>query len=170
MRKNVILGLVILLVLTVLAVGCGNGGPDSTKKESQQQELLNAQAVSSVGMPAIKNFREKRIMKDIIEMRDQGDLITYGYIVAEMSGKLIYIGEGIGYPIPAATQFTNPMRVQEWRSQVGYAILPQADPNGTYTPESAEGTYWMMKDPRSGNVKPVYFEPRLVVSPFRLAE
>jgi hypothetical protein len=46
--------------------------------------------------------------------------------------------------------------------------LPQADPNGLFSPASAEGTWILMKDPNGKEVKPVYIEPRIIVSPFKL--
>ncbi len=138
-----------------------SGGSDQTQRE--QNEKLLAEATAQTGMPAIKNFRERKLLKDILELRDQDGLLTYTYIVAEMSGKLIFLGESIGYGIPAATQYTNPEKL------IGNgAVLPQADPNGLFSPSSAEGTWVMMKDPSSPKVVPIYVEPRIVVSPFKL--
>jgi hypothetical protein len=111
----------------------------------------------------VKNFRERKLLKEIIELRDQEDLVTYTYIVAEQTGKLIFLGESIGYGVPAATQFTNPQKIV--RSSL---TLPQADPNGLFSPASADGTWVMMKDPKGTNVRPVYVEPRCIVSPFKL--
>jgi hypothetical protein len=88
-----------------------------------------------------------------------------------MSGKLVFVGESIGYGIPAATQFTNPQKIAEkssYQSAMAYAILPQADPNGLFSPASAEGTWIILKDPHGNATKPVYIEPRIIVSPFKL--
>jgi len=126
------------------------------------------EAQAQTGMPAIKNFREKKILKAIYEMRDQENLTTYTYTIAEQTGKLVFVGESIGFAIPAATQFTNPQMIAERGHQSGYAVLPQADPNGLYSPASAEGSWVLMVDPESGKPRPVYFEPRVVVSPFKL--
>lgn len=136
--------------------------------QKHQQEKLLKEGAAQTGMPSILNFRERKLLKDIIELRDQDGLTTYTYICAEMSGKLVFVGESIGYGIPAAMQYTNPEKIADWCSQGGYAILPQADPNGLFSPASAEGTWVMMKDPDGDKVKPVYFEPRIVVSPFKL--
>jgi hypothetical protein len=150
-----ILAVVIILIALLLA-GCDES---SGTKEYRAQEAMQQQSISSIGFPAIKNFREKRILKDIYELRDQSNLNTYTYIVSEMTGKLVFLGESIGYGIPAATQYTNPMKS---------AGVPQADPNGLYSPASAEGTWIMLKDPNGKDVKPVYVEPRIIVSPFKL--
>jgi hypothetical protein len=46
--------------------------------------------------------------------------------------------------------------------------LPQADPNGLFSPASAEGTWVLLKDPNGKETRPVYIEPRIIVSPFKL--
>lgn len=164
MKKTWIMAIVAVMLVTALLTGCQES---STSREAQQQEVLLQQAVSQTGMPAIKNFREKKILKEIYELRDQNGLTTYTYIVAEMTGKLVFIGETIGYGIPAATQYTNPQKRDYGNGSTPIA-LPQADPNGLYSPASADGTWVLMKDPNGKEVKPVYIEPRIIVSPFRL--
>jgi hypothetical protein len=148
--KKSIWFLIIILGLPIMLSGCGN--PTAAQRERQQQEVISQQAISQVGMPAVKNFREKKMLKDIIELRDQQGLTTYTYIV-DMNGRLHFLGETVGYGIPYATQYTNPN-------------MP--DPNGLYSPASAEGTWILMKDPNGKDVKPVYVEPRIIVSPFKL--
>jgi len=95
-------------------------------------------------------------------------LVTYTYIVPEMTGKPVFLCNSIGYGIPAATQYTNPQKIAAAQHQTGYAVLPQADPNGLFSPASAEGTWVMCKDPNGDKVRPVYIEPRVIVSPFEL--
>lgn len=158
-----------LFVALFLLIGCVERKPSSDSIQAEQQERILKEGTAQTGMPAIKNFRERKILKDIIEMRDQEGLVTFTYIVAEMTGKLIFIGESIGYGIPAATQYTNPQKIAAQGHQYGYAITPQADPNGLYSPQSAEGTWVLLKDPNGKAVKPVYVEPRIIVSPFKLS-
>lgn len=156
-------------VLGILSLsGCDADSGSADFKQREQQDLLLSEATSQVGMPAIKNFRERKMMKDILELRDQQGLTTYTYLYSEMTGKLIYFGETIGYGLPYATQFTNPQRPVGGSSS--YVALPQADPNGLFSPQSAEGTWVLLKDPHGSEVKPVYVEPRIVVSPFRLQQ
>jgi len=162
----------ILAILPIcLLCACDQHRPTSDEIQRDQQERILNEGASAVGMPAIKNFREKRLLKDIIEMRDNEALTTYTYIVAEMTGKLVYLGESVGYGIPAATQFTNPQkydRVSTSGGGYGYVTLSQADPNGLFSPSSADGTWVMMKQPNGKTVLPVYIEPRVIVSPFPL--
>lgn len=158
--------LTILAAITTLAASTQQSCHDSSDDiQRRDQEAILKEATAATGMPAVRNFRERRLLKDIIELRDQDGLVTYTYIVAEQTGKLIFLGESIGYGIPAATQYTNPMK---WIGQG--ATIPQADPNGLFSPSSAEGTWVMMKQPGKAKVVPVYVEPRVIVSPFRLQE
>ena len=134
----------------------------STQIERRKQEELSLQGVQSVGMPSIVNFAEKRMMKDIIELRDQ-NVATYVYI-SDMNGRLHKVCNAVGYGLPYATQYTNPMRISG--DGHGYVTLPQADPNGLYSPASADGTWVLCVDHKDGKAKPVYIEPRILVSPF----
>jgi hypothetical protein len=155
----------VLLVLPLVALlAACDVKESSTQIERRKQEELTMQAVTQVGMPAITNFAEKRMMKDIMELRDQ-NVATTAYIV-DMNGKLHKICTAVGYGLPYATQYTNPMRIAG--DGHGYVTLPQADPNGLYSPASADGTWVLCVDPKSGKPRPVFIEPRVIVSPFPL--
>lgn len=154
------------VVVSLLLVSCGCDPPSSDKVQRQQQEAILAEGTAQVGMPAIKNFRERKMLKDIIEMRDQTGLLTYTYLWSDMQGKLVFFCDSIGFGIPYATQFTNPEK--PIYSQ-GIATMPQADPNGLFSPVSAEGTWILCQDPADAkNVRPIFVEPRMIVSQFKL--
>ncbi len=168
--NHVIASLVVLACVVLGITGCEMGPPTSDQIQSAQQEKILAEGTSAVGMPAVKNFRERKLMKDIIELRDQEGLVTYTYVFNEYKGCLILLGSTVGYPIPYSTQFTNPQKIETWSSQGGYAILPQADPNGLFSPSSAEATWTVMKNPKGNDTGVVYSEPKLITMPFRAAE
>jgi len=152
-----------LVAVATLLTAC-DVKESSTQIERRKQEELTMQAVTQVGMPAITNFAEKRMMKDILELRDQ-NVATTAYIV-DMNGKLHKICTAVGYGLPYATQYTNPQRIAG--DGHGYVTLPQADPNGLYSPASADGTWVLCVDPKSGKPRPVFIEPRVIVSPIPL--
>jgi len=156
-----------LLVLPFVAAltACGPQTESSTQIERRKQEELSLQAVQSVGMPAITNFAEKRMFKDILELRDRS-VPTTTYLVG-MNNQLTKLCDSVGYGLPYATQYTNPMRVGGDGTH-GYVTLPQADPNGLYSPASAEGTWVLCVDHKDGKAKPLYIEPRIIVSPIAL--
>lgn len=160
MRTLLTISCLLLLVLS----GCQTQS-DSNREESKKQEQMKLQADQTVGMPAIINFQEKRMAKDILEMRDkQISTITY---TVDMNGHLHKLCDSIGFGLPYSTQYTNPQKVERDYNGV-FGTLPQADPNGLYMPESADGTWVICKSPTTNKVAPVYIEPRVIVSPFPL--
>lgn len=151
-----------IALLGVTLTGCIEESSDDAQRA--QQERILQEGTAQTGMPAIKNFRERKLMKQIIEMRDQDGLVTYTYTVPETTGRPVFLCNSIGYGLPAATQYTNPEKYE-----YNGATLPQADPNGLFSPSNAEGTWVMCTDPSgSGKTRPVYVEPRVIVSPFQL--
>lgn len=153
--------------LVLLTLGCDTEDY-SDKIQSQQQEKLTKEATAQVGMPAIKNFRERKLMKDILELRDQEGLVTYTYLWSDFKGTWVFFCDSIGYGLPYAVQFTNPERIENRGHP--RVTLPQADPNGLFSPASADGTWVMCKDPNSDKALPVLVEPRVIVSPFKLEQ
>ncbi len=156
------------LCLGVICVACDEPVKTSDTIQREQQEKILSEGTAQTGMPAIKNFRERKLLKDILELRDQDGLVTYTYTFSEMTGKYTYFCDSIGYGIPYATEYTSPSKV-DWR-QTGAAVMPQADPNGPFAPSAAEGTWVMCKNPNGKDVRPIYIEPRVIVSPFKLPE
>ena len=151
-----------LVAVATLLSACEPQRESSTQIERRKQEEMSLQAVQSVGMPAITNFAEKRMFKDILELRDKNTPTTT-YLVG-MNNQLTKVCDSIGFGLPYATQYTNPQRV--YSDAHGYGTLPQADPNGLYSPASADGTWVLCVDHKDGKAKPVYNEPRILVSPF----
>ena len=156
--------LIILITLTVIfIIGCEKTN-DTIQREQTEQLLGEAQR--QIGMPNIVNFQQRKLMKMIYELCDKEDLICYAYIKSDYRGELIFIGKCLGYGIPFSAQYTNPEKITKNFS--GYFVLPQADPNGLFMPTSSSATWLMMIDPKTNKPRPVYIEPKIVVSPFKL--
>lgn len=161
------------LILSAVAVasvallaGC-NQPPTADQIQNQRQEAVNQQAVMSVGMPTITNFQEKRVLKQIYEQRDAA-ISTTTYVI-DMNAHLHKLCDSVGYTIPGGTQFTNPQHLQQAYTGSGYIAMPQADPNGLYSPASADGSYIICKNPaKPTETGAVYSEPKLITSPFPL--
>lgn len=138
---------------------------NSDQDFQKQQEAIMKQAFNSVGMPAIPNFAERRQLKQIFELRDQ-NVATYTYLVG-LDGKVGQkLCNSVGFGIPYATQFTSPQRLAA--TSVGATTLPQADPNTLFSPPSAEGTWVLCVNPETNKPTPLYVEPKIIVSPFKL--
>jgi len=155
----------IVAASAIMLSGCEEGPQSSTQIEKQKQEQMSLQAVQSVGMPGIVNFAEKRMLKEILELRDQ-NITTITYVV-DMNNNLRKLCDSVGFGIPYATQYTNPQKAVGDNYHV-LTTIAQADPNGLYSPAAADGTWVLCLNPETKKPTPLYVEPRVIVSPFPL--
>ncbi len=164
------LAMLLMLVMMMFFTGCVESTPTVDVKTANAQERLMKQGHAEAGIPNIKNFREKKQMKMLYELRDQEDLICYAYLFNERNGTIgQYLGQCLGYGLPASTQYSNPERRMRRGSTSGYSYnIPQAEPNGLFMPEGLSATWLMMIDPKTKDARPVYIEPLIMVSPFPL--
>lgn len=155
------------IVVGLLLIGC-DVSKNSDQIQRKQQEQLSLRAAQQVGMPAITHFQEKRMLKMILELRDT-EIKTITYIV-DLNGRTHKLCDSVGFGFPYATQFTNPMRVAGGMDtpSTGNVAIPQADPNGLFSPVAADGTWVMCLNMETKKISPVYVEPRVIVSPFAL--
>ena len=158
----------LLLVLALIA-GLTACGESSSQIENRKQEELSKQGVVTVGFPAVINFSEKRMMKDVLELRDKMEP-TYTYSVST-NNQLTKLCDSLGYGLPYATQYTNPQSRQVSTTSGGGItsdVMAQADPNGLFSPASADGTWVMCLSPKSKKAEPQYIEPRIVTMTYPL--
>ena len=160
----------IVVALMLLVVSCEEKSVQNSDKVLQKQtENILQEANAEIGMPAITKFTEKRQLKWIYELCDQEGLICYAYLCNEMEGKIgQYLGECIGYGIPYSTQFSNPTKTVDKSQYYGIEQLQQAEPNGLFKPEGLSATWLIMIDPNTKEPRPIYIEPTIIVSPFKL--
>lgn len=139
------------------------------KAITEQQEKLMKEAERATGLPAITNFTERRMVKWLYELRDQPNYRTYTYLVT-MQGKLIKFCDSVGYGINASIQYSNPEKMVHDYGMDGRsaAFTKQAEPNALFTPDGLAATYVMCVDNTTDDVRAVYIEPEIVVSPFPL--
>jgi hypothetical protein len=160
--------LIIVLLVFFVFSACGTVAPSSDDIAKKQTEKAMKEATSQIGMPAIKNFQEKKLVKMLYEIRDKENIVCYAYTKSDYTGKLIYLGKCIGYGVPYSAQFSNPEKEVFSSFQGGFGSLPQPEPNGLFVPDGLSATWLMMIDPNTGKARPVYVEPEIVVSPFKL--
>ncbi len=148
--------LLAVLFLVLFVTGCYD---EAEYKQREETEKILNEAQRQIGMPDIVNFQEKRFAKQILEMRDRA-IVTYTYFI-DMNGRKHFICESVGYGLPYSVQYTNPMK------KLYEIAIPQADPNGLYMPDGLSAT-WVLCSDGKGGVKPVYVEPQIIVSPFKM--
>lgn len=161
--------IITILALAATLTACGPmPEPSAEQKQKRATDQLMADAEQRVGMPRITNFTEKRLANIIAELRDQPNLSTYTYTI-DMQGRAHCLGRSIGFGLPYTTQITNPQKIAD-SYQGGYAILPQAEPNGLYSSDSTSATWVLLVGP-TGKPEPTYVESEITVSlsPLRTA-
>lgn len=176
-----VLFLITLFVMVMSSCETQPTKPTADQDLANKTEQVMQEANRETGYPAIVNFQEKKIMKYIYELRDQENLICYAYFYNSFEGKLgDYIGQCVGYGLPYSTQFSNPEKIVSYLQAVrntapvsyegnGVGTIPQAEPNGLFKPEGMSATWLIMID-KDGNPRPMYVEPLIIVSPFKLHE
>jgi hypothetical protein len=160
--------LFVLLAFVFLSAESCQDPPDSNEIQANQQERILQEGTSQLGMPAIKNFRERRTLKMIYELRDQEGLLTYTYVVPEQTGKPVFLCDSIGYAISDATGYTNAQRFSHPPGGVGWELMDQAEPNGLFTPDVSDANWILCVDPKTSKPLPVFISARVVVSAFKL--
>jgi len=163
--KKTVLSLAAAIAALLSLTGC----PSEERADAiqaKQQEVLIKEATAQTGMPAIVNFRERKLLKMIYEMRDQEGLVTFTYTVGA-NGDLTMLCNSIGYAISEATGYTNPDKLIR-DNGTSFGTMTQAEPNGLYTPDFSSDKWVMCVDPKSGRAMPVLVSGNTVVSPFEL--
>lgn len=164
-KKIIVLTLVVVLSISIFS-GCMWNSSMAREEERVYQEELMKQANDAVGQPDITNFYEKKLAKEIFELRDDSSLICYAYTKVEGTGKYVYLGRCMGYGLPYSTQYTASEGIVI-RNGNSY-VLPQADPNGLYMPEGMSATWLYLIDENTGEPQITYAEPEIVVSQGKL--
>lgn len=159
--------IIIIFMCYLFCFSCVNVD-DSDKQEREKTEVLLSEAQRQIGMPAMINFYEKKLLKILYELRDKSDLICYAYYFNAFEGKRgEFIGKCIGFGLPYSVQFSNPEK-EVYRYNGGFGTLPQAEPNGLFMPDSLSATWLMLINPKTNQPEPVYVEPKIIVSPFKM--
>lgn len=176
--KKLVFGIIcVMLIALCFIAGLCISTSSSVQEERQYQETLMQQANDEVGMPQITEFYEKKLAKEIFELRDDSSLICYAYTRSEMTGKYVFLGRSMGYGLPYSTQYTNPEKtIEGGTSTGGYwgVTIPQADPNGLYSPDGLSATWLWLIDEITGESNISYIEQEILVTqsklPSRLCE
>ncbi|MEQ8308067.1 MAG: hypothetical protein RIA09_16035 [Hoeflea sp.] len=153
-----------LLAVSVLALSaCDPQQSIGEQRETEATKLLQDAASTAVGIPAIKNFTEKRQLKMLYELRDQADLVTYSYYV-DLYGNLHEIcpSTSVGYGMPFSAQFTAPEVPVHIGANGASGQRHQPEPSGIYMPDSTSAT-WVICLGEDGELQPTYVEPQIIV-------
>jgi hypothetical protein len=149
-------GLAIAVGLTLLGMGCDE---PANQREARAVDDQQALYVQNQPAPVFNYSLPRHLMVELYKAKNQ-NLATYSYVISPYTGKVIWYSPSLGYPIPGGTQLTNS---QARDSSTSTVVLPQAEPDGLYTPSTSEGTYVMCVD-SDGMVTPAYVEDHVLCS------
>lgn len=174
--KNVILITLFAIGIMVVFTSCDEKVANTSDQVvAKQTEQMMNEANRQTGLPAIINWRAKKDLKMIYELEDQENLICHAYFFNEIEGKVgDYIGKCRGFGIPYSAQYSNPEKMVNGGKMLGYStdtrttiqLMPQPEPNGLFKPTSSSAT-WLLLIDEKGNIRPSYFEPTIIVLPFK---
>lgn len=147
---------------TLAALGaCERVGTVGTadQQAASQQEDLAKRAQDEVGIYQPTHFTRKRLANRIGQMLDDPALATISYAQA-LDGRLHCIGHTIGFPLPGATQTTNPEHLvdADLGQYRGNLTLPQPEPDQLFSPATMDATWILLVNPKTGQAAPAYFE------------
>jgi hypothetical protein len=162
-----------ILLATVFALaGCGGNYNTDKAAERQAEQTRTAMdaADREAGMPRMKNFAQRKLLKNAYEDMDQTTL-TYVYTQA-LDGKFICLGQALGYGVSLGTQFTASQYPQYVQMPGGIPnvteMVDQPEPNGLYSPSSGDATIVDLINPVNGEAHTAVMEPKIVTVPFEL--
>jgi hypothetical protein len=160
--SNKIIAAIVLAVISILILArCASSGEQARESESAQQGTGVLSIVRNQPVPDLGGFSfEREILRQTYLARNNR-IATYSYYT-NLNGDLIEICASMGYPIPYATQMTNP-QVRAY----GELALPQSEPNSLYPPSNAAATLVACTD-EAGNIAPAYIEQEVMAFPFRV--
>jgi hypothetical protein len=171
-NKKAIVLVMIMFVGMFIFTGCSDYNTTDHQQAKQTDNLMK-EANREVGLPNITHFYEKKMLKQILELRDDSNLITYAYM-QNMNGKFIFLGQCIGFGVPYSTQYTNPEKTVDSDEGEGFTTIQQCDPNGLFSSSGTSATWLMYINPSTGKREIIYSEPNIVVTqsklPSRLCE
>lgn len=144
-------------------VGCSNK-PDAAMIEASSQDVQMQQFLRNQPVPSFDWSLERHMLISLYIARQRATN-TYSYVQSEFTGKVLWSCPSIGFPIPYATQLTNPQKVTsqyglDGNSHYADGVVSQQEPNGLFSPPAADGT-WVPCVDEKGKIVPVYEERKV---------
>lgn len=166
---------IIALALLAGLSGCKEFTLSSTQKESAIVDVAQGQLVKNQPTPIYDWSLERHLLTKLYDARQRATT-TFSYVQSDFTGKVLWSCPSIGFPIPYATQLTNPSKL-DYRTipasgggyHVSDGVIPQAEPNGLYSPANSDAT-WVMCVNAKGKIVPRYEERKVSVSLIPLHE
>lgn len=130
------------LLLAPLAVLLGGADGDgcsakttgqAATAEQAEQDLRMQQFTRNQPVPTFEWSLERHMLIQLYSARQRATN-TFSYVQSDYTGKVLWSCPSMGFPLPYATQLTNPMQVLRNRDFTGGAagVVSQQEPNGLF--------------------------------------
>lgn len=168
MRKRVI-GAIAVVALGAMLAGCNQ--LDSAQQDEQDVVNNSYALLLKVLPPPVFTWAFERYVYIKIYQARQHAVTTYSYELSSYTGKIIWGCPSMGYPIPGATQLTNPDQIGGGVASpsTGNVVLPQPEQNGLFSPAQEDAT-WVSCVDSNGNITPVYDEAKMRAFPYPMED
>lgn len=150
--------LIAMVLLGVLLVGCGAPSANTRDAQYTNQQMDIYQQNQP---PHLYDYSMPRDV--LLQIYDATMHANNTWSVWTDWSGISHGCASVGYPIPGGTQLTNPAS-QINRGDTGVATIPQAEPNGLYSPDTSQGTWILCLE--NGKAAPVYVEPPVTTYPW----
>lgn len=141
MNKRIIIGVVGILAVVALSVGCDSMNPPSSNQKDQNvsQSILDGyQKAQPVPVKPWSQLRQNLIE---IESSQADTTQTTSFFFNQGVPDPLISCPSIGFPIPSTYQLTNPEQViNKGQYDNGSVVIPQIEANGVFTGDTS-GTY-----------------------------
>jgi hypothetical protein len=165
-KHPIAIGLGLVVILTAGQSGCdGEPQPASAAQmEQRSQNLQMEQFLRNQPVPSFDWSLERHMLIQLYTARQKATN-TFSVVQSEFTGKILWECASIGFPLPYATQLTNPMQVSGdthcgGQCGVSAVAIGQQEPNGLFPPATADGTWVPCVDDK-GKITPVYEERKV---------
>ena len=165
---RIALGLAVVLLACGAQGGCDDQAaqPSAAQAEQQAQDRQMGQFLRNQPVPSIEWSLERHMLIQLYAARQRATT-TFSVVQSAYTGKVLWSCPSIGFPLPYATQLTNPLQAL-WKSGGGSAwswtsaVVAQQQPNGLFTPSQSDAT-WVPCVDEKGRITPVYEEKKVTV-------
>lgn len=163
MRKATLAGLLLAVPLLLANEGGCDERPSAAKQEQAAQDIQMQQFMRNQPVPSFDWSLERHMLIQIYAARQKATN-TFTVVQSDYTGKIMWSCPSIGFPLPYATQLTNPSQlISRYDGSVRVSgVVGQQEPNGLFTPAAADGTWVPCVDER-GRITPVYEERKVTV-------
>jgi len=141
--------------------GCTTAPRTAASIEQTSQDLQMQQFLRNQPVPSFDWSLERHMLIALYTARQKATN-TFSVVQSDFTGKILWSCPSMGFPLPYATQLTNPQQlIQKSDSSHWYdGVIGQQEPNGLFSPPAADGT-WVPCVDEHGKITPVYEERKV---------